>query len=110
TNNPNLSYPLKCHLTLRNNSRECIDVRLHRYLPRTVDVKKFPLDVLQVKLREWYPKEHGVDRIAVYPTQVFQAWLGFDEKIYSEEQIKRLRGQLGTLILDVNGTPVHIDV
>jgi hypothetical protein len=59
------TYPLKCYVQLRNDSAACADVRIYEFRPNTVTLKTFVVDVLQLKLREWVPKDHGVDQLAV---------------------------------------------
>jgi hypothetical protein len=106
--NEYLSYPLKCYVTLQNLSSECADIRLSDYKPNTVTLKRLSLDVLQVKLREWYPTQHGVDRVAVLPMQQFQAWVGIDERKYNKQQLDSLIGKIGDLVFIVNNIPVTI--
>jgi hypothetical protein len=103
-----LTYPLKCYVELRNDSTECADVRVSEYKQQTVTLKKFTPDVLQVKLREWYPQRDGIDRVAVLPGQLFRAWVGVDEAKFNENQIRGLRGKIGTLVFSVNGKPVNV--
>jgi hypothetical protein len=108
--NNSLTFPLKCNVTLRNASVESADVRLIRHIGQTVTPKQFVSDVLQVKLREWCPAQHGVDRVSVLPDQLFRAWVGLDETKFSEGQVKGLLGRIGTLCFLVNGKTVSVDV
>lgn len=105
-----LTFPLKCYVTLQNESTECIEVRVSEYRPRKVTLKQFVLGVLQVNLRGWHPTTDGVDRIAVLPQQSFRAWIGLDEKKFSDVQANELRGEIGTLVFLVDGKPVPIDL
>lgn len=105
-----ITYPLKCRVQFRNDSTLCADVSISGYKPDTVTIKKFLADVLQIKLREWEPSDHGVDRLAVLPGQFFQAWIGVDESKFNAEQVSKLRGRIGTLILMVNGKRLNIDL
>lgn len=106
---PGRGYPLKAYRTMRNDSIQPVDVRVADYRVGTVDLKKFVTDVLQVKLREWFPdKGDGLERVAVLPGQQFKAWVGADEKKYTKDQLDRLRGRIGTLVLMVNGERVDI--
>jgi hypothetical protein len=89
---------------------ECANVRVSEYRSRTVTLKQFVVDVLQVKLREWCPTSDGVDRLSVLPQQLFRAWIGLDERKFSEDQVNSLRGQIGTLVFLVDGKPVPIDL
>src|SRR6202007_2218966 len=98
---PPLTYPLKCYVTLRNDSTQCADVRLSAYRPRSVTVTDFPLAVLQLRFgREWGPRPDGVDSVAVLPGQLFRAWIGLDDKKFNEEQANEylLQGDVGTLV------------
>jgi hypothetical protein len=104
-------YPLKVRTIHRNDSAQCIDVRVSEWVPRSVSIKRpFPVEVLQVKLRsEWSPKDCGTDRIAVHPGQLFQAWIGPDER-FTREQLEGLRKKMGTLVLLVNDRATNIDL
>jgi hypothetical protein len=105
-----LTYPLKCSVQLRNDSATCADVRISAYRPGTVTLKAFVIDVLQIKLRDWTPSDHGVDRLAVLPGQLFRAWIGVDDSKFTADQLNLLRGKIGTLVLLVNGKQVNIDL
>jgi hypothetical protein len=106
----NLTYPLKCYVNMQNNSTECADVRIAEFRPLNVTLKRFVLDVLQVRLRNWCPERDGVDRVAVFPQQQFRAWIAVDERKFNEERVRALRGQIGTLVLSVDGKAVSIDL
>jgi len=67
-------------------------------------------DVLQIKQREWFPKDHGVDRVAVYPGQLFQAWVGVDESKFKDDQVRSLIGRIGTLVFLVNGKELPFEL
>jgi hypothetical protein len=56
------------------------------------------------------PEVHGESRVAVLSGQQFQAWLGFDEKKVTEEQLEQHRGKNGTLALIVNGQTVNFSL
>jgi hypothetical protein len=110
---PPRQYPLKCYVTLQNSSSECAEIHLSDYKPETAlaAVKAFPLEVLQLRFgQRWWPNPDGVDRIAVLPRQMCRAWIGLDEQKLNEAQANRLLllGQLGTLVVSVNGKPVSI--
>lgn len=105
-----IEYPLKCYVQLRNDSPECADIRISEFKPKAVTLKKFPVDVLQVKLREWSPKDEGVDHVAILPGQLFRAWIGADESKFTHDQLRELRGRIGTIVFFVNGQPLNIDV
>jgi hypothetical protein len=106
---PRLKYPLKCYVTLRNKSSECIDVSLSNYLPGNVTLKDFSSDVLQLRFKGWWPQP-GVERISVLPGQLFRAWVGPNERKFNEEQVNSLRGRIGTLVFSINGKPLSIDL
>jgi hypothetical protein len=104
-----LAYPLKLRMHLRNDSTVTVDVQLQEYRPELITVKGFPIEVFQIRLRDsWYPKEHGAGRIALYPGQQFQAWIGLDEGKFNKAQVEGHRGRIGTLVLLVNGQNVEI--
>jgi hypothetical protein len=107
----NPTYPIKCYVTLQNASTECAEVRVSEYRERTVTLKRFVFDVLQLDFRgRWFPQPDGVDRIAVLPQQLFRAWVGIDETKFNRDQVNQLRGQIGTLALMVDGKSVDIDL
>jgi hypothetical protein len=101
--NPALNYPLKCYAQMRNEAEQAIDVSVIDYILGRVTLKKFVTDVLQLKFRKWLPADEGVDRVAVYPGQQFQGWIGPDAIQYSEARLKELKGNIGTLVLRVDG-------
>jgi hypothetical protein len=106
-------YPLKCWVQLRNAAAECADVRIINYAPQKVYLKKFHTNVLQLKLdNEWYPPKggRGVEHIPVLPGQLFQAWVGVNEEDFNMDQVRALRGQIGTLIFQVNGKRLDLDI
>jgi hypothetical protein len=104
-------FSLKCWVQLRNEAAECADVRIISYMPHSVHLKRFVPDVLQIRLgNEWYPPHAGVDRIAVLPGQLFQAWVGVDEKSFNKDQVRALRGQIGSLTFRVNDKPVNMNL
>jgi hypothetical protein len=108
-----LTFPLKCRVTMRNDSTECADIRFSDYAnSNTIRSKKdLPAEVLQLRFRErWWPEPDGVDRISVLPHQQFRAWVGLDETMLSVDRATQLLliGEIGTLVLSVNGMPVPI--
>lgn len=107
---PGRGFPLKVYQVMRNDSTESADVAVADYKPRTVTLKQFVTGVLQVKLREWYPDKEGVDRLAVLPGQQFKIWVGVDEGKFTKDQLERLRGKIGTMVLKVNHHLVHIEL
>jgi hypothetical protein len=105
-----LTYPLKCYVTLRNDSAACADVRISNFKPGAVLHKKFVTDVVQLKLREWSPSDHGLERVAVLPGQQFRAWIGVDEDQFNPEKVRSLQGRIGTLFFVVNGKTVPVNI
>jgi hypothetical protein len=109
---PALTYPLKIRVTMRNDSTQCVDVRLSAYLENRVSAKQpFVTKALQLELsNEWLPKINGEVRIAVLPGQCFRAWVGLDDKLFTREQIEKHEGQIGILILLVNDKMLEISL
>ena len=102
-------YPLKLRMQLRNDSAEPIDVQVQDYRPGLITLKRLATEVLQVRLASvWLPGPHGAGRVAVFPTQQFQAWVGLDEGRFGKGQVEEHRGKIGTLVLLVNGQ--HVDI
>jgi hypothetical protein len=99
------TYPLKCRVWLRNESKGCIDVMLLRYEPEKIHYKLFRQGVLQIELAggAYIPTDHGADRIAVLPEQNFRVWIAIDETKYSQQEVQGAYGQVGTLVFKVNG-------
>jgi hypothetical protein len=105
-----LVFPLKCYVQLRNDSAVCADVRILEYKSSTVTLKRFVVDALQLKFRTWFPTDHGLERLAVLPGQLFQAWIGVDDGKFNANQVNELRGRIGTLVFQVNGKRVNVDL
>jgi hypothetical protein len=108
--NRGATYPVKCYVTMRNDSRISVDVRLHQFKPSVVTLKAFAFDVLQIKVRDWVPAGYQADRIAVYPGQLFRAWLGVDDSKFDESKVNSLRGKIGTLTFMVDELPMSYDL
>jgi|HubBroStandDraft_5_1064220.scaffolds.fasta_scaffold03954_6 hypothetical protein len=105
------TYPLKCSVFLRNESKGCIDVLLLRYEQEKVPMKIFRQGVLQIEVSTgWVPTDHGVDRIAVLPDENVRAWIPIDENKYTTDEINGARGQIGTLVFKVNGKEERIKI
>ena len=105
-----IGYPLKYRITMLNNTAVAAEVRVAEYRPKRVTLKRLVLEVLQLWFGEWLPDRDGVDRIAVYPQQQFRAWIGIDESKFNAQQVEALRGQIGTLVLSIDGEAVSIDL
>ncbi len=98
------TFPLKCFVQFRNDSRGCIDVSISDYEPQAVTLKSLGIAVLQVQLNQkWLPADHGMNRLAVLPGQLLQGWIAPDETKFNSTQVRNLKGSLGTLTLLVNG-------
>jgi hypothetical protein len=111
SNNPAIRYPLKMNIEMRNDSSECIDVQLAGYKPGIGELKKFVTAVLRLNFSgKLFPPVDGESRIAVLHGQQFHAWLGFDEKKVTKEQLGQNRGKIGILTLIVNGQNVDISL
>jgi len=109
--NGSVSYPLKLRIQFRNDSGLPADIQMHEYQPEMVKIKGFPAEVLQLRIKDaWLPSPHGVGRIAVYPGQQFQAWIGLDDGLYSRAQVEGRRGNMGRLIFLVNGEHVAVNL
>lgn len=105
------TYPLKIRLHLRNDSNVPIDLQMDSFLPDYATLKAFPTEVLQCRMRDvWYPKEHGVGRLALYPGQQFQAWIAPDENRFDKARLESNRGRIGTLVFLANGLKVDLKV
>jgi hypothetical protein len=108
---PTLLYPLKLRVQMRNDSPCAIDVQLKEYRPNKIAAspKGFPLDVLQLRFgNTWLPATDGANRIAVLPTQQFQAWIGLNERLSNKPEVESHRSQIGTLVLLVNNRNVEM--
>jgi hypothetical protein len=100
-------------VTLRNDSKECAEVRLSEYKPKAVPAKDFPLNILQVRFgQQWYPQPDGVERVALLPSQLCRAWIGLNEQLFKAEQARRLllTAKVGTVVFLVNGRPVNVEL
>jgi hypothetical protein len=101
-------YPLKCYVILRNDSAFAIDLTVSNYEPLLVKLKSFRAACLRLKLGgNTVPAGH-VDRIAVYPGQQFEAWVGVDETKFSADQVNSHIGNIGKLVLAANGKVVRV--
>lgn len=72
------------------------------YIPQTVKLQKKIFEVLQVKWLDWSPQPDGVPRVAVYPGQMVQVWLGLDPSSNPGIHVTRYEGKFGVLVLSVN--------
>lgn len=105
-------FRLKCWVRLRNDAAECADVQIINYTQKRVNLT-FVTNVLQINFgNDWYPPtgKPGMERIPVLPGQLFQAWVGVDEKNFNKDQVLALRGQIATLVFRVNGRRLNVDI
>ncbi len=107
-----LTYPLKCSVFLRNDSKGCVDVMLSRYEKDKIPASLFRQGVLQIEVAGsgWIPTTNGADQIAVLPGQNFRAWIPIDEKQYSEDMVRGAMEHIGTTVFKVNGKEVRIKI
>jgi hypothetical protein len=106
-----LTYPVKLYVTCRNDSKFAIDVRMLEYKPKLVQHRQFVPGVVQILIGQaWLPSDHGVERIAVLPGQLFKAWIGVDERQCDAVKVNGLKGRIGTLVLSVNDRPIPFEL
>jgi hypothetical protein len=106
-------YPLKIRYELKNGSDICLDVKLHAYgLNNTFVLKQVVNEVLQVKFYPagWFPIDDGGTNVAVLPDQEFRGWIAVNDSRFSKAQIDVLIGNLGKVILYVNGDLIEISI
>lgn len=105
------TYPLKYYLELVNDSRKCIEVRVSEYKPSAVTLQKFVPSTLQLFLEgTWLPTPHSIEAVGLLPNQRCRAWIGVDANKHKKEDLERLEGKIGTLILAVNGKKVPFEL
>jgi hypothetical protein len=106
---PGRSFPLKVYCEMRNDSHRAVNVRLCPYIPDAVKVTRFTPGALQLKFPTgWLPQPDGLERVAVLPEQTFKAWVAPDETLFNKASLDGLRGQIGTLVLNVDGQEIKI--
>ena len=108
----NLTFPLKCTAYFRNNSKGCVSVHFAKYEQGKIPIKAFRQNVIQVEVsgEGWVPVEHGTDQIAILPNQNFKLWVPIDEAKYSRDEVQGSKGQIGTLVLNVNEKEICIRI
>lgn len=100
---PGAGYPLKYYVEMRNDSQRCIAVRVLRYDSKSISVKSFPPEVIQVRFNtSWYPSNPSAEAVALLPRQLCRAWLGVDERIFTEAQVNAAKGKIGTFSVLAN--------
>jgi len=100
---PGKVYPLKYYVEFRNDLTKCVEVSLSAYNAKTVGLKRFVPNTIQLSLNgSWLPEREGVDRIALLPGQICRVWIGVDETKFNAAQVTKLEGSLGVLIVKVN--------
>jgi hypothetical protein len=104
-------YPVKLYVTCRNDSQFPVEVCLSSYEPALVSHRQFNPGVLTILMgQKWLPLDHGVDRLAVLPGQLFKAWVGVDEKKCDAAKVNESKGRIGTIVFQVNGEAVAFDL
>jgi len=75
-----LTFPVKCNLTLLNDSQIPIDVRVLGFEPGAVTLKENKVNTLVLQFHgSWWPSNNSVERVAVFPGQQFRAWIAVDD-------------------------------
>jgi hypothetical protein len=101
---------LKVYCEMQNNSKRAVDVQISTYISKELKVSHITRGALQLKFQPGVPfsPNPSVERVAVFPGQTFSAWIAPDERLFNKESFERLRsqrgtGQMGTLVLNVDG-------
>jgi hypothetical protein len=105
-----IPFQLKVYCAMRNDSNRVIDVRISPYMSNELKVISNTPGALQLQFQpggDWSP-DPSTDNVAVLPGQTFRAWIAPDEALFNKASFERLRGQMGkgqmgTLILNVDG-------
>jgi hypothetical protein len=101
---PKLTYPVKVYVELMNNTAECGEVKISRWLSGPgVSAEVFQA-VLQLWMGNgWFPKPNGIPRLHVPPGERFRLWIAPDKQ-HNLEELQRLCAAtaLGALTLRVN--------
>jgi hypothetical protein len=111
----NIPFRLKVYCEMRNDSNRTVDVRFDNYISTELKVTRIVPAALQLKFQPgggWSP-EPSVERVAVLPGQTFRAWIAPDETVFNKAPFEWLRsqmgtGQMGTLVLNVDGQEIKI--
>jgi|ERR1035437_415749 hypothetical protein len=108
---PGAGYPLKYYVEMRNDSSKCIEVRVFNYIPEKINLRSFPPEVMQVRFHtKWFPTDPSTDRVAVLPGQLCKAWIGIDDKKFTEAQVRDATGSIGILIVSANNKHVSFEL
>jgi hypothetical protein len=95
-------HPLKYYVEMLNESSKCIEVGIVKYNPKTITVKSFPPEAMQIRFQsEWFPQA-SQPKVAVLPGQSCRAWIAIDDQKFTEDQVKAATGHIGTLIVSAN--------
>jgi hypothetical protein len=98
-----LTYPIKCYVELRNDSDSCLGVRFSEYKSVAIPAKTILLNVLQIKFGSaWVPFPEA-ERVAILPGQLLRIWIPVDEEKYTSDGVNDLRGNIGEIVLLVDG-------
>lgn len=105
------TYPLKYYLEAINDSRKCVAVRVIDFKEDVVKLQKFVPSTLQVMIEgQWLPTLNSVESVALLPHQRCRAWIGVDSKKFTQTDLEKLQGKMGSLILSANGKEIQFDL
>ena len=80
-------------------------------LNNPIVAKQLVTEVLQLKVSSsWLPQQEGVPRVAILPGQEFRGWIAANDNIFKKEQIERLIGNLGAIVLFVDGKVIEVKI
>ena len=100
-------YPLKYYLEVINDSKKCVAVRVSDYEPDNIKLQKFVPGTLQLMLEgNWFPTPNSTEMLALLPNQRCRAWIGVDAKNFTQADLQRFKGKIGTLTLTANGKKI----
>jgi hypothetical protein len=106
-------YPLKIRFQMKNAAPTCADVTMQGYqLNAPAMGKQVICEVLQLKnnIQQWYPEPEGLARVAVLPQHEFRGWIAANDGLYTKDQIERQIGNIGAVVLFVNGEVIQIKI
>lgn len=107
---PGIQFPLKYYLETINDSRKSIAVRVVEFVPNAVTLQKFVTATVQVMFDKWCPRPIATDEVALLPNQRCRAWIGVDAKRFTKDDLDRLEGKIGTLVLTANGKRISFNL
>jgi hypothetical protein len=106
-------FPLKVYCEMVNDSNRPVDVQIWNYISKELKVSYITRGALQLKFLTGVPfvPNPSVERVAVFSGQTFSAWIAPDEKLFNKESFERSprgTGQMGTLVLKVDGREYRV--